>query len=205
MRIFCFENSGRNPDPDRQIENVFGQFGESLEHGAAAGQHNAGAGLPFVTRAANLIADEMNDFFGARLKDVAQHLLRNRARLARSHADNLEDVVLIRHRGNRAALLALEPFGFRNVVRKPDRNVVAEMFATDRQNHRVPNGAVVIDRHAGLAASDIDQNGAQFLFIVAENGFAAAIGSSTVSSASSPLRFTAVTIVCAAVVELVTM
>ena len=100
-----------------------------------------------------------------------KHLLRNRARLAGSHADDLEDIVLIRHRGNRAALFAFQPLGFRNRRAQSHRNIVAEMFSADRQNNGMPHGAVVVDRHAGFSAADVDQNRSQFFFVVAENGF----------------------------------
>ena len=50
---------------------LFGKFDKSAQHRAATGQHNTGASLPFVSGIADFISHEMNDFFGARLEDVA--------------------------------------------------------------------------------------------------------------------------------------
>ena len=97
MRIFCFKNSGRDSDPDGQIQDFFGEFGKSLKHRATAGHHNAGARLSFIPRASDLVPNEMDDLFGARLKDVAQNLLGYRPGLPRAHADNLKHIVLVGH------------------------------------------------------------------------------------------------------------
>ena len=82
MRIFCFLDPRRDSDADREIQHLLCQLGESFEHGAPAGQNDTGACLPLISRVSNFVAYEMNDFFRARLKDVAQDLLRDRARLA---------------------------------------------------------------------------------------------------------------------------
>jgi hypothetical protein len=89
--------------------------------------------------------------------------------------------------------------------RNLDSNIIAEVFAADGQHNGMAHSAVMVDRHAGFSAADIDQNSAQPFLSSPRTASPTAIGSSTVSSARRPQRFTAVTIVWVAVVELVTM
>ena|SRR6185436_20392724 len=67
----CFRKTDGIADTHRQIEDVLCEFRESFQSGAASSENDAGTGLPFVTGVSNFGSDEMNDFFGARLKNVA--------------------------------------------------------------------------------------------------------------------------------------
>ena len=56
---------------DALVEHVFGKFRKAFQHCSAASQHNARTRLPFVAGGADFVSQEMNDLFGARLKNVA--------------------------------------------------------------------------------------------------------------------------------------
>src|SRR5436190_1010718 len=79
----------------RMVQHRLGQFGKTLQHGAAAYKHHARSGLPFITGAANFVAHEMDDFFGAWLKDVAQNAVCNGTWLARTHSHDFENHILV--------------------------------------------------------------------------------------------------------------
>src|SRR5579871_3475862 len=113
-RDLRFRKTDRITDPHRQIENRLRQFVESSQHGSASRQNHPGASLSFITGVTNFISNKMNDFFGSRLKDVAENLLADRTRLARPHADHFENSFVVGPCSERAALLVLQALGFGN-------------------------------------------------------------------------------------------
>ena len=90
-----FREAGGRSDANRQIQNVLGKLHKSAQHRTSAGKHDAGARLPFVSGVTDFVLHEMHDLFGARLDDVAQHGLRDRARVARSHSGDFEYLVAL--------------------------------------------------------------------------------------------------------------
>ena len=103
---FC--KASRSPNTNRQIQNVFRKLGKSTQHRATPDQNNTCASLPLVAGITDFIAHEVDNLLGPRLNDIGQNRLRNRARLARSHAGNFEHLIVLRQGRNSAALLALE-------------------------------------------------------------------------------------------------
>src|SRR5262245_33375173 len=66
----------------------------------------------------------------------------------------------------------LKAFGFRDGCSQPDGDVARKQFAAQRNDDRVTNGPVMVDRDIRLSASDIDQHGSEFLLIVGKDRFA---------------------------------
>src|SRR5881296_3093821 len=73
-----FSKASRGADSNRQVENVFGKLDKSSQHRASAGEHNPGARLPFVSGVPDFISNQMDDFLGTRLNNVAQKSRRDR-------------------------------------------------------------------------------------------------------------------------------
>src|SRR4051794_40840163 len=114
MRIFSLRKSVGYPDSHRKIENGFRQIRKALQHRASADKYHARARLPFITGAANFVADKMDDLFGARLQDIAEYGMRDGAGLARPHAHDFENMILVGSARGCASLFAFQTFRFRN-------------------------------------------------------------------------------------------
>ena len=108
----------------------------------------------------------MDNLFGTRLQDVAEHAVRDRTRLARAHTHDFENMILIRYGCRGTALFALRTFRFRNRRSQTDGNIVGEMLTPNRDNHRVPHRAVVINGNVGFSATDIHEHDTEFFFIL---------------------------------------
>ena len=90
-------------------------------------------------------------------------------------------------------------------MRKPTAMSFVKSSATDRNHNRVPNRATMVDGDVGLTSADIHQHAAQFLLVFTQNRFGGSDGFENRVIHVGPLRLTAVTVFCAAVVELVTI
>src|SRR5688572_18900605 len=104
---------GKAPDangtaaPDRQVEDLLGNLGHPLEDRPAAGQHDAGVERLLVTGAPDLVPDEVEDLLRARLENLREDPPRHQPRLPAADAGDLDRLVLVHHRRERAAVLAL--------------------------------------------------------------------------------------------------
>src|SRR5436190_165700 len=77
---------------------------------AGAGQDDPGVEALFVSGAADLVPDQVEDLLGARLQDLGEDSPRHHPRLAAADAGHLHRLVLVDHRRQRAAALALDLF-----------------------------------------------------------------------------------------------
>ena len=78
------------------------------------------------------------------------------------HVDGL---VLGHERGERAAVALLELLGVGRRRAQPDRDVVGDVIAAERDDRGVPDGAVAEERDVGGAAADVDEEDAQLLLL----------------------------------------
>src|SRR5438034_5854443 len=69
-------HTNRTAAANRQIENLLGNFRHTVENGASSGQHDSGVETLFIARAPDFVPDEMENFFGARLKDFGEDAAR---------------------------------------------------------------------------------------------------------------------------------
>ena len=84
-----------------------------------------------VAGAPDLVPHQMEDFLGARLEDLRQDAPRHHARLAAADAGDLDRVVLVDHRRQRASALALDLFRVGHRRPQADGDVVGEVIAAD--------------------------------------------------------------------------
>ena len=158
-------DTGRRAASNRQIEDLFRDLGGAVEQRSAAGEDKAGVERLFVARFADLVPHQMEDLFGARLKDVGQDAPRHDPRPPAADAGHLDGLVFLDHRRERAAAAPLDLLGFRNRRAQADGDVVGEVIATDGDDGGVPHAAALEDGEVGGSAADVEQRDAQ-LFLV---------------------------------------
>src|SRR5262245_5535203 len=122
-------HADRAAPANRQIENLLGDLRHALENRPAAGEHDPRVQRLLVARAANLVPHEVEDLLGARLQNLREDAPRHQPRLAAADAGDFDRLVLVDHRGERAAVLALHLFRVRNRRAQPDGDVVGEVIA----------------------------------------------------------------------------
>ena len=116
-----------------------------------------------------LARDQREDLLDARLDDLRQHLARELARLAPADGRDVDRLLGADQRRQRAAVAPLEVLGVGHGRAQPDRHVVGDVIAPQRQDRRVPDGAVAEERHVGGAAADVDEDDAQLLLVGEEH------------------------------------
>ena len=82
--------AARRGHAHRQIENMLGQLRQAAELRAAAGEHDSGGNLRFEAGAAQIVANQHQQFLRARLDDFGKHARENGARRAVAHAGNFD-------------------------------------------------------------------------------------------------------------------
>ncbi len=94
-------NAARNGHAHRKIENIFGQFAEAGEMRAATGENQAGGNRGFDAAAAELVADQHQEFMGARLDDIGEHAGENGARRTVADAGDFDGGIIFQQRTDR--------------------------------------------------------------------------------------------------------
>ncbi len=160
----------RMPPPHGKVEDLFRQLRHALHDRSAAGDDDARRGGVLEPGLAELSRDEGEDLLDARLDDLGKDLAGQLARLAPAHRGHGDDLVFAHERGQRAPEALLELLGFSRRRAETDRDVVRDVVAAQRQDARVPDGAVAVERGVGRAPAEIDQQDAQLLLLVGDDG-----------------------------------
>src|SRR5436309_5352820 len=141
----------------------------SLEHRPAAGQDDTGVEGAVEGAAHELLGDQGEDLLDPGLDDLAQERTRQDARLASADRRHLDGVLLADERGQGAAVLPLDPLGFRNRSAQTDGDVVRDVLSARGQRRDVPDGATLEDDQIARPGADVDEGDAHLLLVGAQD------------------------------------
>src|SRR6266545_1833871 len=161
---------GREATPHGQIEHLLRQLGDPLQDRRAAGDHDAGGRRIVEAGLREVPGDQREDLLDTRLHDLRQDLARELPRLAAAHGGHVDGLVLADQRGERTAVPLLQVLGVGVRRAQPDGDVVRDVVPAERQDGRVPDGAVAEQRGVGGATADVDQQDAELLLIGRQHG-----------------------------------
>jgi len=105
--------------PNRQIKDLLGQLGHSLQDGASPGEDNPEAIRFPNPRPAHFVLHQREDLFDPGLDDFCQGLPGKNARFPSSDTGDFNGLVLPNHRGQAAAITNLDFLRFFQGVRRP--------------------------------------------------------------------------------------
>src|SRR5262245_18915417 len=163
--------SGRRAPADGHVEDLLGQLGHAAHHrGAARDDHARGRHI-FEPGTREVPRHEREDFLDSRLDDLRQQMARELSRLATAHGRDLDGLVLPDQCRERAAMALLQLLGIVGGRPEPDRDVVRDVVAAQRQDARVPDAAVTEERHVGGPAAEVDHQHAEVLLLGGDRRF----------------------------------
>src|SRR5215470_9239931 len=161
----------RQAAADRKIEDGFGQLRDAFHDRRAAGHDDARCGRVLEPRLRQLARDEREDLLDARLNDLGEDLARERPGLAPANRRDVDHLTARDERGQRASVTALEVLGLGRGRAQADGDVVGDVIASDRQDRRVPDGAVTEEPDVGRPAADVEEDHAELALVGIEDGF----------------------------------
>src|SRR5713101_1814528 len=123
------------------------------------------------TGALQFIADQREQFGGARLHNFAKHPGKYRPWRAVADASHLDGRVAEQHLVIRAGIFALDFFSLGNRRAQADSQIVCEMVAANRNCRRVAGHPAGIDEQFRGASADVQQAAAQIVLILQKAGF----------------------------------
>src|SRR4029077_11664429 len=101
-------------DAHRQAERFLGKFVQAMEARAAAREDKSRWNLAVESGALQIVTDEREQFHGARLDDVCEHVREDVARGSVADTGDLDGTIFFHERGCGVAVAALDSFRFRN-------------------------------------------------------------------------------------------
>src|SRR5258707_7244955 len=113
------------------MEGLLGEFIQAIEPGAAARQDKSGRDVAVKPGTLQIVANQRKELHGARLDDVRQQVREDGAGRTVADAGNLDGAVSLHEGGSRAAVAALEPFGFRDGGAQADGEIICKMIAAN--------------------------------------------------------------------------
>src|SRR5690348_4556312 len=144
---------------------------EAAQARAAASENKSGGHLAVQAGALKVVANQREQFHGARFDDVREHVRKNLSRWAVADAGDFQRAIVFEERRRRPAVAALDALGFWNGGAQANGKIVGEMVAANRDNADVANHAAAVREHFGGAAADIEQAAAEFALVLSEAGF----------------------------------
>src|SRR5713226_3827185 len=132
-------------DAHRQMERLLGKLIEPAQASPAARQNKSGRDLAVQSGALQIIAEEREQFHGAGLDDVRQHVRENGAWRTVADAGNLDRTIFLHESGGGAAVAALDSFRFGDGRAQTDGEIIREVVAADRDCAGVANNAAAED------------------------------------------------------------
>ena len=159
----------RHAEAHRHVEHFFRELDRAFHLGAAAREHDAGGHELLESRAAQLLANELEQLFVTRLDDLGQRLPREPPRRPVADARHLDRLVGIRELRQRAGVLDLDLLGVRQRRAQRHRDVVRDLIAGDRNHGRVLDRAAAEDRDVGRAAAHVDEAHAELLLVLGQH------------------------------------
>src|SRR5947207_8478576 len=155
-------------DAHGQMERMLDEIIEAAQTRAAAGKNKSGGHLAVEADALEVVANQREQFHGARFDDVREHVRENLARRAVADAGDFQRAIVFEECGGRPAVAALDAFGFRNRRTQAHRKIVGEMVAANGHDANVANHAGAISEHFGSAAADVEQAAAKVALVLRE-------------------------------------
>src|SRR3972149_5290470 len=160
----------RQPPAHRQVEHLLRQLGDAVHDRGAAGHHHACGGDVLQPRPRQVARHEREDLLHPGLDDLGEDLARQLARVLGAPPGHVDGLVLPDQRRERAAVALLQLLGVPGRRAQPPRDVVGDVVAAQRQDPRVPDGAVPEKRHVGGAAAQVDQKDPHPLLLGRDDG-----------------------------------
>ncbi len=131
-------------DAHRQVERLLDDVIEAAQTRAAAGENESSGNLAVQASALEIVANEREQFHGARLDDVGQHVREDRARRAVANAGDFNRAVIRDERRSGPAVAALDALGLGSGRAQADGKIVGEMVAADGNHADVTNNSAAI-------------------------------------------------------------
>src|SRR5437867_6560872 len=151
------------------IEDALGELGDALHDRGAAGDDDAGRRRVLKARPGQLARHQREDLLHARLDDLREELSRELPRLPSAHRRHVDRLLGRDQLRQCASVALLDVLGVRGRRAQPDRDVVGDVVAAERQDRRVPDGAVAQEGDVGRAAADVDHHDAELFLVVVEH------------------------------------
>src|SRR5690242_13610104 len=158
-------------DAHGQMERMLDEVIQATQTRAASGENKSRGHLAVEADTLEVVANEREQFHGARFDDVREHVRENLARRAVADAGDFQSAIVFEECGGRPAVAALDAFGFRNRRAQAHREIVGEMVAANRHDANVANHARAVGEHFGGAAADVEQAAAKVALVLREAGF----------------------------------
>src|SRR5260370_17527084 len=110
------------------MERLLGKFRQPVEAGAAAGKDKSSRDLAVKPGALQIVANHGEQFHGARLDDVREHVREDGAWGTVADAGNLDRAVSLHECRSSAAVPALQPFGFRHGTTRANGQIILSLI-----------------------------------------------------------------------------
>src|SRR5579871_505799 len=159
-------------DAHRQVEGCARLFEDARQFSRAPREDNAGRQQAIVPGFAYLFLHFFKDFLHPRLDDLRQGMLVDILFIFRDKRFQIDARSCWNLAGVRVAVRDLQVFGSQEWDTQTVGNIIGDEVATQRQNHRVPDGAFHENSHVSRAAADVQQDDAQVFFAGSQDGFA---------------------------------
>src|SRR5258708_14674303 len=153
------------------MEGLLGEYTQVIEPGAPARQDKSGRDVAVKPGTLQIVANQRKELHGARLDDVRQQVREDGAGRTVADAGNLDGAVSLHEGGSRAAVAALEPFGFRDRCAQADAEILCEVVAANSNGAGVAHHAAAKHKQFRGAAADIQQTAAEIALVLREAGF----------------------------------
>src|SRR5208283_230464 len=156
-------------EPHRHVKHLLGELDGTFHLGAAAGEHDASRHGLLQPGAAQLVANQCEQFLVARLDDFGERLAREPPRRTVADARHFDGLVGIRELRQRAGVLDLDVLGVLSRRAHGDRDVVRDLISGDRNHRGMTDRTAAEHRNVRGAAADVDHADAQVLFVLGED------------------------------------
>src|SRR5262249_24814344 len=155
-------DAARDSAARRETDDLLRELDGALECGGA-GEQVLEAGLD------DLFPHVLEDLLDARADDVDEDLALQDARLAAADRGHLDGLLGRDQRRQRAAVALLDLLGGVGGRAHPDRDVVGDVVAAEREDAGRHDRALGEDGDVGGAAADVDDGDAELLLVVVED------------------------------------
>src|SRR5260370_24240213 len=139
--------------------------------GAAAGEEKSSRDLAVKPGGLQIVANQGEQFHGARLDDVREHVREDGAWGTVAYAGNLDRAVSLHECGSSAAVAALESFGFRDRSTQANSEIIRKMIAANSNRAGVTHHAAAKDKQFRGAAADVQKAAAKIALVLREARF----------------------------------
>src|SRR5690242_8934925 len=142
-----------------------------METRAAARQNKSSGNLAIEAGALQIVADHGEQFHGARLNDVRQHVRENGSRRPVTDAGDFDGTITL-HEGRRSATMTpLDSFGFRDRGTQTDGEIVREVITANGDGAGVAHDSAAKNEKFRGASADVQQAAAEIALVLRQTRF----------------------------------